>query len=136
MPSGTYRTEGISHRQIYRKSVRIYITVAKPHNQLNCVPAGRPSTNATLTSSSVISPARIIPWLSTPQRALGARFATTITFLPISSSGLYHFAIPEATVRGVLVPSLRVSSRSFFARLMGLQSTTSQTRSSTFAKSS
>ena len=31
MPSGTYRTEGISHHKIYRKSNRIYIAVALPH---------------------------------------------------------------------------------------------------------
>ena len=32
VPIGTYRTEGISHRQIYRKSVRIYIAVASPQS--------------------------------------------------------------------------------------------------------
>ena len=35
---GTYRAEGISHREIYRKSVRIYIAVAKPHHSAFRIP--------------------------------------------------------------------------------------------------
>ena len=77
-----------------------------------------------------------IPRLSTPQSILGLRFATIIMCFPSKSSGEYHWAIPETIVRGVSVPSFKVSSKSFFALLTGLQSITSAMRSSTFAKSS
>ena len=77
-----------------------------------------------------------MPWLSTPQSVAGLRFETTTTLRPTRSSGLYHFAMPEATVRGVPVPSFSVSFRSFLARLIGSQAVTSATVSSTFAKSS
>lgn len=62
------------------------------------LPGATPSTNSTLTSPPS-SAARIIPWLSTPQSTAGLRLATRITERPFRSSGAYHLAMPEQTVR-------------------------------------
>ena len=62
--------------------------------------------------------------------------ATTTTDRPLRSSGVYHAAMPEQTVRGVPLPSSSVSLSSFFAFSIGSQSTTFATRRSIFAKSS
>ena len=99
------------------------------------LPGFKPSTNNT-RAASPSSAAKIIPQLSTPHSVTGFKLATTTTERPLISSGLYHKAIPEATTRGVPLPSSSVSFSNFLAFLIGSQSTTRATRKSTLAKSS
>ena len=58
-------------------------------HQCSLVPTGTESSiKVTQAEPSSLFPARSIPLDSTPQSFAGFRFATTIIFLPISSSGV------------------------------------------------
>ena len=61
--------------------------------------------------------------------------ATIITVCPISSSGVYQGEMPEATVRGVPLPSSSVSFNSFLDFKTGSQVKILAVRSSILAKS-
>ena len=61
------------------------------------VPTGK-SPASTTPNTFLSPPARTIPCDSTPLNLAGFKFVTTITFLPLNSSGEYTSAIPLTIV--------------------------------------
>ena len=103
---------------------------------LNLVPAGTESSRNTIFAlPSGISEHMSIPWETSPASLAGFRLAAKTTVLPISSSGEYHFAIPESTCL-VPLPSSRMNLRSFFEPLSFSHSTTFAALSSILISSS
>jgi len=90
-------------------------------------------TNTNLPSA--VSVIKIMPSLSMPFSALGARFTSTVTFLPIMASGLKLSAIPETIVL-VSIPVSTFNFNNFFVLATFSASIIVPTRISSFEKSS